>query len=76
MQDYRIDTRIAVSKPTLKALKSRLRGGETYDMLLRRMLISGIERPIGQLSEEERSWVLHETKSAWDLSEKNIQSAL
>ena len=60
-QSYRTDTRIAVSKQTLQALKTRLRGGEPYDRLLRRMLISGIERPIDQLSEEERSCVLHTT---------------
>jgi len=60
MQDYRIDTRIAVSKNTLLALKTRLRGGEPYDRLLRRMIISGVETPLSQLSEEERSWVLHE----------------
>ena len=60
-QRYRTDTRIAVSKQTLLALKTRLRGGEPYDRLLRRMLISGIERPIDQLSDEERSWVLHKT---------------
>ena len=60
MQDYRTDSRIAVSTHTLETLKTRKRGGETYDMLIRRMLISGIERPIAQLSEEEQSWVLHE----------------
>ena len=61
MQDYRTDSRIAVSTQTLDALKTRKRGGEPYDRLLRRMLISGLERPIDQLSDEERSWVLHTT---------------
>ena len=56
---YRIDTRIAVSKPTLYALKSRLRGGETYDTLLRRMLVSGIERPVSQMTDDEQNWVFH-----------------
>ena len=61
IQDYSLDTRIAVSKQTLRALKTRLRSGEPYDTLLRRMLISGIEKPIDQLSEEEQRWVLHKT---------------
>ena len=56
---YRIDTRIAVSKQTLMALKSRLRGGETYDNLLRRMLVSGIERPVNQMTAAEQNWVFH-----------------
>ena len=56
---YRTDTRIAVSKETLHALKTRLRGGETYDTLLRRMLVSGIERPVSQMTDEEIDWVLH-----------------
>jgi hypothetical protein len=60
---YRTDTRIAVSKPTLYALKSRLRGGETYDTLLRRMLVSGIERPISQMTDEEHNWVLYKALS-------------
>lgn len=63
MDDYRIDTRIAVSKHTLKALKEGLRGGKTYDTLLGRMIISGIERPINQLSDEEQNWVLHKPLS-------------
>ena len=56
---YRTDTRIAVSKQTLYALKTRLRGGETYDTLLRRMLVSGIERPVNQMTDEERDFVHH-----------------
>ena len=61
MQDYRTDSRIAVSTQTLDALKTRKRGGETYDALIRRMLISNIETPLGQLSDKEQSWVLHAT---------------
>ena len=56
---YRTDTRIAVSKQTLNALKTRLRGGETYDTLLRRMLVSGIERPVSQMTDEEQDFVHH-----------------
>jgi len=58
-KEYRIDTRIAVSKQTLLALKTRLRGGETYDTLLRRMLVSGIERPVSQMTDEEQHFVFH-----------------
>ena len=57
--EYRINTRIAVSKHTLISLKSRLRGGETYDRLLRRMLVSGVERPVSQMTEEEQGFVYH-----------------
>ena len=61
MQEYRTNSRIAVSTQTLDALKVRKRGGETYDTLIRRMLISGVETPLVQLSEKEQSWVLHAT---------------
>ena len=56
---YRTDTRIAVSKQTLQSLKTRLRGGETYDTLIRRMLVSGVERPVNQMTEDEQSFVFH-----------------
>ena len=55
----RAETRIAVSKATLKALKAYLRGGEPYDVLIRRLLISGIPKPLERLTDEERSWVLN-----------------
>ena len=55
----RAETRIPVSKATLRALKSYLRGGEPYDVLIRRLLISGIPRPMERLTEEERTWVLN-----------------
>ena len=58
-KSYRADTRIAVSKQTLLSLKTRLRGGETYDTLLRRMLVSGVERPVSQMTDEEQSFVFH-----------------
>ena len=61
MEKYLIDTRVPVSKQTLNVLKTRKRGGETYDALIRRMLISGIETPLAQLSEKEQRWVLHAT---------------
>jgi len=57
--DFRINTRIAISKHTRSSLKQRLRGGETFDRLLRRMLVSNIEKPIGQLTDEEQNWVFH-----------------
>jgi len=55
----RAETRIAVSKATLHALKSYLRGGEPYDVLIRRLLISGIPKPMERLTDEERTWVLN-----------------
>jgi len=56
-KNYRIATRIAVSKQTLNALKSRKRGQESYDELLRRMLVSGVERPLSQMTDEEQDFV-------------------
>jgi hypothetical protein len=58
-EKYKTDTRVAVSRQTLSALKERLRGGETYDTLLRRMLVSGLERPVSDLTEAEQEFVFH-----------------
>ena len=55
----RAETRIAVSKATLQALKRSLRGGEPYDVLIRRMLISGIPKPMDRLTDDEKTWVLN-----------------
>jgi len=55
----RAETRIPVSKATLTALKSYLRGGEPYDVLIRRLLISGVPKPLERLTDEERTWVLN-----------------
>ena len=55
----RAETRIPVSKATLTALKSYLRGGEPYDVLIRRLLISGVPKPMERLTDEERTWVLN-----------------
>ena len=55
----RAETRIPVSRATLRTLKTYLRGGEPYDVLIRRLLISGIPRPMERLTEEEKTWVLN-----------------
>ena len=55
----RKETRIPCSKATLTALKTYKRGGEAYDTLLRRMLISGTPKPLQYLSDDERKWVLN-----------------
>jgi len=57
----RSETRIPVSRATLRALKGYLRGGEPYDVLIRRLLISGIPKPMERLTTEERTWVLNDT---------------
>jgi hypothetical protein len=64
----RSETRIPVSKATLVALKSFLRGGEAYDTLIRRMLLSGIPKSIDRMSDRERDWVLNETVGTWNVS--------
>lgn len=56
----RWESRVAVSKATLAALKTYLRGGEPYDTLIRRLLISGIPKSLDNMTDEERRWVLNE----------------
>jgi hypothetical protein len=63
MDSLRQETRIPCSKATLTALRNFKRGGETYDELIRRLLISGIPKPIQQLTTEEREWVLNSVQS-------------
>lgn len=55
----RKETRVPVSKATLEALRKRKRGGEAYDTLIRRMLISGPHKAIEDLQPIEREWVLN-----------------
>ena len=62
MYSTRAEARIPVSKATLVALKSFLRGGEAYDTLLRRYLISGMPKSVNMMTDEERIWVLNEQK--------------
>jgi hypothetical protein len=56
----RAQTRIPVSKDTLLALKEQLRGGEPYDTLIRRMLITSTPKPMNVLTVVERQWVVNE----------------
>ena len=56
----RAEARVPVSKATLVALKSVLRGGEAYDTLIRRMLISGSPKTVDDMTDRERIWVLNE----------------
>ena len=59
----RAETRIPVSKATREALRSRLRGGEAMDTLIRRMLVSGTPKPLDRLTQTERSWVENSTNN-------------
>ena len=59
----RAEARVPVSKATLVALKSVLRGGEPYDTLIRRMLISGNPKTFDSMTEREQTWVLNETNN-------------
>lgn len=59
MNSIRKETRIACSKATLNALKNYKRGGEAYDTLIRRLLISGIPKALHNLTDAEREWVLN-----------------
>ena len=57
----RAEARIPVSKNTQETLKTYLRNGEPYDVLIRRLLISGIPKPLDGLTGDERKWVLTES---------------
>jgi hypothetical protein len=59
MNSKRKETRIACSMETLQALRTYKRGGEAYDTLIRRLLISGHPKPIDDLTDQEREWVLN-----------------
>ena len=54
----RAETRIPCSKATKKFLSQYKREGEPYDVLIRRMMISGIPKSLDTLTPAERQWVL------------------
>ena len=56
----RSETRIPVSKSTRLALEKQKRGGESYDTLVRRYLISTHPKPLDEMDETPRRWVLNE----------------
>ena len=56
----RSETRIPVSKDTRDALEKQKRGGESYDTLVRRYLISTHPKPLDEMAEKPRRWVLNE----------------
>jgi len=56
----RSETRIPVSKSTRLALEKQKRGGESYDTLVRRYLISTHPKPLEEMAEKPRRWVLNE----------------
>ena len=58
----KVETRIPCSRATLSALREYKRGGEPYDTLIRRLLISGIPKPLNRLTEAEQAWVLNATQ--------------
>ena len=66
----RAEVRIPISNATRVALKSYQRSREPYDVLIRRLLISGIPRPLEGLTVEERNWVLIQNEG-WQYPESN-----
>ena len=58
MESTRIESRLGIRKDTRIALKRLKAGGEPYDQLLRRFLLSGAPRSLDDLTEIERDWVL------------------
>jgi len=67
----RAEARIPVSKNTQEALKTYLRNGEPYDVLIRRLLISGIPKPMDGLTDNEREWVLTQS-TGWTYPDTKI----
>ena len=56
----RYETRIPVSRATVLALKSQMRGREPYDTFLRRLLISRCLKAMEDLTPEEQAWVIND----------------
>jgi hypothetical protein len=62
----RYETRIPVSRATVLALKSQMRGREPYDTFLRRLLISSCSishrclKAMEDLTPEEQAWVIND----------------
>ena len=65
----RAEVRIPVSRATQVALKGYLRSGEPYDVLIRRLLISGIPKSLDGLTDDERDWVLIQ-ETGWQYPDK------
>jgi len=56
---WRWEQHIAVSKDTLASLTEQKRGGEAFDRLLRRFLVSTDPKTLTQMSDDERNWVTY-----------------
>jgi hypothetical protein len=59
--DNRRATRIPTSIDTHNCLRSLKRGGETYDELIRRYIISGEAKLIENMTDAEQAWVKNES---------------
>jgi hypothetical protein len=57
--DNRTSARVPVSKRTLFDLKSSKKGSETYDELLRRLMVRNIDRHIIEMTEDEKDYVFY-----------------
>ena len=60
----RQEKRIAVSEETLRALTEEQLGGEPFDVLIRRMLVTAAPKKLDQMSERQQAWVLNEPESS------------
>ena len=56
----RTENRISCSTETRTILKSLKRGDESYDELLRRMIVSGFPNPLETMTIEQQLWVKNE----------------
>jgi len=54
----RAEARIPCSRSTKEFLSQYKRNNEPYDVLIRRMMISGIPKSLDTLTPAERQWVL------------------
>ena len=59
----RQEKRIAVSEDTLRALTLEKSGGEPFDVLIRRLLVTSVPKRLDEMSERQRAWVHNEPNS-------------
>ena len=60
----RQEKRIAISDETLRALTEEKSGGEPFDVLIRRMLVTSAPKRLDEMSERQRAWVLNEPEES------------
>lgn len=68
----RAEVRIPVSAATRTALNSFKRASEPYDVVIRRLLITGYPRTLDNMTQDERQWVLIQ-ETGWQYPDNTIR---